>query len=36
MTTATKEFFNRSLSLGLKKAFLKKPDFSEEVISFME
>jgi len=36
MTSATKEFFNRSLSLGLKEAFLQKPDSSEEVISFME
>lgn len=36
MTSATKEFFNRSLSLGLKETFLQKPDSSEEVISFME
>ena len=36
MTSATKEFFSRSLSLGLKEAFLQKPDSSEEVISFME
>lgn len=36
MAIATKEFFNRSLSLGLKEAFLQKSDSSEEVISFME
>lgn len=36
MASATKEFFKRSLPLGLKGAFPEKPDSSEEVISFIE
>jgi len=36
MTSATKDFFKRSLSLGLKEAFSQKPNSSEEVINFME
>lgn len=36
MTSGTEAFFRRSLSLGLKENFLKKPDSFEEVIDFME
>jgi 3-hydroxyisobutyrate dehydrogenase-like beta-hydroxyacid dehydrogenase len=36
MTSGTQAFFRRSLSLGLKENFLKKPDSFEEVIDFME
>lgn len=36
MTSGTEAFFRRSLSLGLKDVFLKKPDSFEKVIDFME
>lgn len=36
MTSGTEAFFRRSLSLGLKENFLKKPDSFEEVIDFIE
>jgi len=36
MTSGTEAFFRRSLSLGMKDVFLKKPDSFEKVIDFME
>jgi len=36
MTSGTEAFFRRSLSLGLKNVFLKKPDSFEKVINFIE
>jgi len=36
MTSGTEAFFKRSLSLGLKEAFLEKPSSMEAVIDFME
>ncbi len=36
MTSATKAFFKRSFSLGLKGAFPEKPGSFEEVVNFME
>jgi len=35
ITSSTKNFFRRSLSLGMKEAFPEKPDSFEKVIDFM-
>jgi 3-hydroxyisobutyrate dehydrogenase-like beta-hydroxyacid dehydrogenase len=36
MTASTEAFFKRSVSLGIKEAFDRKPDSFEEVIDFLE
>ena len=36
MTASTKDFFKRSISLGIKEAFDRKPDSFGEVIDFLE